>query len=1096
MRFPELSKLPTNPAVASLPQEFDSYNNNDDKSPGYQAETQRIIETIAGHHLRDLRSSAISDDIIVLNFESCTGQYDGHSRLLYSPKIRRRNGGRVTDSTLKRYRHIENGGWWCSGIDLTTLESGLWGCFKPDTPRPVPDKPGKYIKYEHPWKEDTGLFAPRVPPELAQQILEKCGHSLDEAPSDCPNPFWWVVKNNPDVPIVITEGAKKAAALSSAGYVAIGLPGIWNFTTPETQGTDPDTLKPELKCLVQKGRPFYIAYDQDVNQDEPGRTDSAREKLGKLFESQGCKVKIIQWDKNEGKGCDDLIVNCGQDAFHQVYNKSIDFSVWTARRENQCTCASLTIHQRFIKKITIPEFVKLIGILSAKGTGKTEFISEEVRKQLVIGRKVLVLSHRIQLGKALCVRFGIPYVTDLPQSQRGESQSLGLCVDSLHEDSQAGFNVDEWDGAVVVVDEVVQVMWHMLHSKTCKKSRVKILKDFRTLIENASKVIIADADLNDAVVTHFSKLMKGVDPFVIENTYKLNRGEVYRYTEPEALVTQLINEVGDGGKVFISVTAQKKKSLWSTTTLEKRFKEGSPDKTVLRIDSESISDPNHPAYGIIPRLNEELQKYDIVIASPSIETGVSIDIKGHFTSVWVIAQGIQSESSVRQAIARVREPVPRHVYAASYGKIGQVGNGATKWKPLYKSLSYATKICWELLQKNRLSSEQSIWEVEAIDPMSDEQRLFAQLAAIHNAGMIGYDEQIFTGLREEGYQIIDVDSDKDEDKKTKEELRSVRDEGYAKKIEDIVTVEPLQSESEYQTIKDSHSKTETERNKERNWETKQRYGEVTPELVKLDDKGYYPKVRRGYDLSKGESFVPEKDRGAVESQIENGGLFALDFIKSQKNPQVTAFKALGVPKFLDFNRTFCNSDPDLIDLHKKATSSKAAGQLSIFDLGKFNTKQKPISVLRSLLDKLGYGLEEVSRGKRVNGKRERVYKLVDKFPHRERVYDYWLKKDEERRLAKLAKAKEKASLIEPDIQAKTSQPTSIESAPQIISALAASIIQKLTDIAKATPEFLEGAVKDFVDSKEWSQVGDEVWLNLDPHNPARRLITSWTWRTT
>ncbi|NES82381.1 MAG: DUF3854 domain-containing protein [Moorea sp. SIO2B7] len=1072
-----------------------SLNSSEDIS-SKRDETQKKFETIAVKHLRDLRSSAISDDVIARNFESYTERYDGHDRLLYSPKIRRRNGGRVTDSTLKRYRHIENGGWWCSGIDLTTLEPGLWGCFKPDTPRPVPDKSGKYIKYEHPWKEDTGLFALRVPPELAQQILEKHGHSLDEAPADCPDPFWWIVTNNPDIPLILTEGAKKTAALVSAGYVAIGLAGIWNFTAQKKEETDPDTLKPELRTLIQEGRTFYIAYDQDVNQDKPGRTDSAREKLGKLLESQNCKVKTIQWDKNEGKGCDDLIVNCGQDAFHQVYNKAIDFSVWTARRENQCTCANLAIHQRFTENITIPEFEKLIGIRSAKGTGKTEFISEEVRKQLVIGKKVLVLSHRIQLGKALCVRFGIPYVTDLSHSQRGESQSLGLCVDSLHEDSQAGFNVDEWYGAVVVIDEVVQVMWHMLQSATCKKSRVKILKDFRTLIENASKVIIADADLNDAVAIHFSKLMKGVDPFVIENTYKLNRGKAYRYTKPEALVTQLINEVRDGGKPFVSLTAQKEKSLWSTTTLEKRLKEEFPDKTILRIDSHSISDPNHEAYGIIPRLNEELQKYDIVIASPSIETGVSIDIKGHFTSVWVIAQGIQGESSVRQAAARVREPVPRHVYAASYGKIGQIGNGATKWKPLYKSLSAATRICWELLQKDRLSREQSIWDIETIDPMSLEQRLFAQLAAIHNAGMIEYDEQIFTGLREEGYQIIDVDSDKDEDKKTKEELKSVRDEGYAKKIEDIVTVDPLQSESEYQTIKDSHSKTETERNQERNWEIQKRYGEVNHQLIEQDDNGAFPKFRRSYDLDAGSPFASEKDQEVFESQLENSGLFNPDFIKSQRKPQAVALKALEIPKLIDFDRTFCNSDLDVIELHEKSTNPLAAYQLSIFGLGKFNTKQKPISVLRSLVDKLGYGLKEVSRGQLINGKRERVYKLVDRLPDRERVYSYWFKKDKERQLAKLAKAKEKASSSNLDTQREVDESVSIDSKPQKISDLATSVIQRLTDIAKATPEILERTVEELLNSKDWKKVGDEVWLNLDPHSPARRLITNWTWRTT
>jgi alkylated DNA repair dioxygenase AlkB len=49
---------------------------------------------------------------------------------------------------------------------------------------------------------------------------------------------------------------------------------------------------------------------------------------------------------------------------------------------------------------------------------------------------------------------------------------------------------------------------------------------------------------------------------------------------------------------------------------------------ILRIDSESVSDPNHPAFGCISHLNEILTQYDLVIASPSLETGVSIDIKG------------------------------------------------------------------------------------------------------------------------------------------------------------------------------------------------------------------------------------------------------------------------------------------------------------------------------------------------------------------------------------------------------------------------------------------------------------------------------------
>jgi len=47
---------------------------------------------------------------------------------------------------------------------------------------------------------------------------------------------------------------------------------------------------------------------------------------------------------------------------------------------------------------------------------------------------------------------------------------------------------------------------------------------------------------------------------------------------------------------------------------------------------------------------------------PVIETGVSIDIQGHFTSVWGIAQDFKA---VRQALGRIRENMPRFIWVAA-----------------------------------------------------------------------------------------------------------------------------------------------------------------------------------------------------------------------------------------------------------------------------------------------------------------------------------------------------------------------------------------------------------------------------------------------
>ncbi|MCC5632688.1 hypothetical protein LC613_34390 [Nostoc sphaeroides CHAB 2801] len=76
------------------------------------------------------------------------------------------------------------------------------------------------------------------------------------------------------------------------------------------------------------------------------------------------------------------------------------------------------------------------------------------------------------------------------------------------------------------------------------------------------------------------------------------------------------------------------------------FRRKFPHLRILRIDSESVADRSHPAMGCIAHLNEILTEYDLVIASPSLETGVSIDIQGHFDGVWGIFQGVQPVNSV------------------------------------------------------------------------------------------------------------------------------------------------------------------------------------------------------------------------------------------------------------------------------------------------------------------------------------------------------------------------------------------------------------------------------------------------------------------
>ncbi|MEH2340082.1 hypothetical protein [Nostoc sp.] len=126
--------------------------------------TSRINETDSqALHLQEWRGSGIDEEIFHLNVRSLSETVP-YEYLLYSPKISRRNDGRLRDRDLKKYQHIELGGWWCSGVDpLNNYLLMMWGCFKPDHPRRDRQKIHKFIKYEHPYREETRAFFLLVP---------------------------------------------------------------------------------------------------------------------------------------------------------------------------------------------------------------------------------------------------------------------------------------------------------------------------------------------------------------------------------------------------------------------------------------------------------------------------------------------------------------------------------------------------------------------------------------------------------------------------------------------------------------------------------------------------------------------------------------------------------------------------------------------------------------------------------------------------------------------------------------------------------------------------------------------------------------------
>ncbi len=957
--------------------------------------------------LQEWSASCVDNLLTQLNVVSLEGDR-AYDYLLYAEDIPRRNDGRITNQILKHYQHIEAGGWWCSGIDILTGDEDLWGCFKPTQPRHSLKK-GKVIKYEHPFKTSTSLFALRIPLHLWEKIAARYGKKVNPTDIDDTQPdlgFWRWFRNHPQIPLCITEGAKKAGALITAGYVAIALPGIHGgYRTPKNaQGVRirKSRLIPQLVSLTESQRPVQIIFDQDYKPKTVQAVNSAIRQTGYLLTQQGCPVKVITWHASLGKGVDDFIAKQGQATFDQAYENALPLETWKAHSLNQLTHSpSIEVNSRYIGDIPIPSEAQLIGIKSPKGTGKTEFLAQIVAQAIANQQRVLVIGHRVQLVEALCQRFGLNYIREVRDDVSQGILGYGLCIDSLHPDSQAKFDAQQWQDGVVIIDEVEQVLWHGLNSDTCRDRRVAILKSFKTLIENVlggeGEVYVADADLTDTSLDYLLNLA-GVtlDPFVINNSWKpeAEAWQVYNYADnnPKRLVSDLEKYISQGGKPFVCLSAQKLKSQWGTCTLETYLKQQFPKSRILRIDSESLTETDHPAYKCIHRLDEVFKNYDVVLASPSIETGVSIDLKNHFTSVWAIAQGVQGENSVRQALGRIRDPIPRYIWAANYG-FNRVGNGSTSIPSLVNSGQKLTQLNIRLLQQSDFST------LDDLDTSFQAESLlcWAKMAVRFNAGMMQYRESILAGLKREGHHVQDVIENQSKNKlaTNPQEVLSnliseVRDQNYRGECEAIASSNDI-SQDEYLLLKKQMVKTPTERRRQRKYELKQRYGlKVTPDLVSKDDNGWYGQLRLHYYLTVGRQHLAQRDARVAREMLNMGGgdLFLPDFNRSQIGTSVGILDILGIPVLLsDTGRELSKEDLDLQQMAKIAIANRPLIKSTTgIGIAKNST---PITVVRRFLDLLDYSIEYLRCGGN-RQKRVRYYQVIEPQDQRWDIFNYWL----------------------------------------------------------------------------------------------------------
>ena len=685
---------------------------------------------IASHHWQEWLDSGIHPELISANLRSLDGATP-YEYLCYANGLSRNNSGRLASHLLRRYAHTEIGGWWCQGLDpLNDWHPMQWGCFKPDRPRTDADR-GKTIKYEHPLKTPTRAFFLEVPdqPQLWPQRLADTSQ-----------------------PILLVEGAKKAAALLSRGYAAIALPGVFNgrrVMRDEWGKVYSESLIPELARFAQAGRPVYFCFDHDTKASTTHHVNLAIATTGKLLQESGCEVHVIDLPGPE-KGVDDFLVAQGDQAFQMLYEAALPLQIWQWQWRKQAELThtpSRIVHQAEFNPTHLPEDGILI-LASAKGTGKTKAIVNLVQE----APRVIALGHRISLMRNLCDRMGLDYRSDLDEfrgkafNDDGVTYRMGLCVDSLGK-----INPDDFAGGIVVIDEFMQVLRHLLLSHTCNQNgkRPALLARLGQIIRGAKQVILADADAADIGIDYF-RTLRGPDRPVhlIRNDYQ-PAGFPVRFLaakQDDAIVAEILADLSAGRKIFIATD-----SLNGSEALKQLIDNLKSAPRGLIINSKTSSEPDQRDF--ITNPNQAVHRYDWILATPSLSTGVSIELD-HFEKVYGLFYGVTTDADAAQALNRVRANVPRVVWSAKQGKNFSNISRSTQPRAIAQVLKHKTDLTAQVIRASLGCPDMLLPELfDAVWQQNPHIALFTQLVANTNQSLWLLRDGLLARLHHEGHAV-------------------------------------------------------------------------------------------------------------------------------------------------------------------------------------------------------------------------------------------------------------------------------------------------------------------------------------------------------
>ncbi|ETD87797.1 plasmid replication protein, CyRepA1 family [Rhodobacter capsulatus] len=309
--------------------------------------------------------------------------------------------------------------------------------------------------------------------------------------------------------------------------------------------------------------------------------------------------------------------------------------------------------RRDLPQLSGDDWQGVIVLRAPMGTGKTQRAGQPFAAWAKAnGLRVLAICHRVSLVAELAKRLDLTHYGDLPEEIAWAADGLATCLPSITRPEHSAF-VDHAEA--VFADEIAQVLRFLeaeRHCRTRAATNAEVFAKLREIVARARVVVVADAGADRRTVEFLESCRPGErfhvievqdpDRNGIEATYHFGAGAA------GAVVGAALAELAAGGKVWLAIEGKDR-----TKALGRFFAEQGWRTLAIHADNKG----NAAQAAFLENPEAEARAFDVVLASPVIGSGLSIEHRGaeHFTFGGFVGGGSRlPPADAAQMLRRVR----------------------------------------------------------------------------------------------------------------------------------------------------------------------------------------------------------------------------------------------------------------------------------------------------------------------------------------------------------------------------------------------------------------------------------------------------------